>query len=402
MQKEPVLRPKKTPQFVAFIKDPSSTDAAQSVASNHGWSESCVHYGDVRQAIVYLKEQVAPKTLLIEIPSAKDAPELLDRLADVCTPSMRIIIAGDIDEFSFYSWLKSIGIEHYLLQPFDAKKLDETISMRAEGEEEQKDTEAKVIAVIGARGGVGTTTIATNLAYLLAETYHHKTAFLDIDPYFGTAATAYDITPNHGLRDALDKPDRIDNLFLERVMIQHTDNLSVLSAEESFTEMVSSSASAAEALIGGLAENFAYTVVDLPCSLTSLTRSVLAQADHIVIVGELSLLSLRDILRLRDYFKSGLSQSEPLIVINRKGLAGEHELTIKEFEKNYGQTINTLLPFTREAFSATSSGEMLVDVSKNTKLVGAMHALAEQFTDSEINDKPVHKVNLLDKLLGRE
>ena len=401
MKKEPILRPKKSPQFVAFVKDPSNTDAAQSVASNHGWSESCVHYGDVRQAIVYLKEQTAPKTLLVEISSAEDAPELLDRLADVCTANMRVIVAGNVDEFSFYSWLKSIGIEHYLLQPFDAKKLDDTISARPDGEAPPKKKESKVIAVIGARGGVGTTTIATNLAHLLAETYDHNTAFLDIDPYFGTAAMAYDITPNHGLRDALDKPDRIDNLFLERVMIKHTEKLSVLSAEESFSEMVSNSASAAEALIGELADNFSYTIVDLPCNLTSLTRSILAQASHIVVVGELSLLSLRDMLRLHDYLKGDLGKEQVIAVMNRIGLAGKHELDIKEFEKNYGHKIDIQLPFTREAFLATGSGEMLIDISKNSQITDAMKQLVERFTDSEANAE-IKENSLLDRLLGRE
>ncbi len=394
------LKPQKKTPFVAFVKEPSTRDAAKSVASNHGWSESCVHYGDVRQAIVYLKEQPAPHTLLIEIPSAEEAPELLDRLADVCTPDMKVIVTGGVDEFSFFSWLKSIGIEHYLLQPVDAKTLDATLSLKSK-QELAEPTDSKLIAVIGARGGVGATTVATNLAYILSHNHHLKTAFLDVDAYFGSAAFTFDITPNHGLRDALNKPDRIDGLFLERVMENVSDHLSILSAEESFEEMLSSSASAAEALVSELNENFAFTIVDLPNSLSSLTRSILAQADEIIIVAECSLLSLRDYLRLRDYIVKILAKNKPKLVLNRIGLAAEHEVTRKDFAKNAETEPDIVLPFTRDAFMANTSGEMLVDCTKNQSIIDGYQNLTALFTDSKPNDNPAKKRGLIGKLLGK-
>lgn len=408
MKKNPSIKSKKSPAFIAFVKDDSSNDAARSVASNHGWSESCVHYGDIRQAIVYLSEQTAPKILLIEIPSAEAAPELLDKLADVCTPNMRVIVAGSIDEFSFYSWLQSIGIEHYLLQPFDAKTLNETIHSNENGKSKgDEETENQTIAVIGGRGGVGSTTICTNLAHLLAEQFQQKTAIVDTDPHYGSVANAFDITPNHGLRDALDKPDRIDEMFLNRVMITHGDNLSILSAEESYSEMLSNSASAAEALINELSSHFDFTVIDLPCSLNSFTRSVLAQADHIIIVGELSILSLRDMLRLRDYLKTNLNSEQTITYItNRCGLGGEYELSLKEFSKNLGEKINYELPFTRDAFLATSSGETLFEVTKNTRVRDTLRKLAARFcpTDSDIenDDEPVNWLEaIITKIKGK-
>lgn len=402
MTSEANKRLKKSPQFVAFVKEPSSNDAARSVASSHGWSESCVHYGDIRQAIVYLSEQAPPKRLLVEIPSAEAAPELLDRLADVCSPNMQVIVSGSINEFSFYSWLKSIGIEHYLLQPFDNKTLDNTLYAKAKNGSVEREAESKVIAVIGARGGVGTTTVATNLAWILAEKFDYKTTLLDLDPYFGSAAMAFDIMPNHGLRDALDKPDRIDSEFLARVMVQHTDKLSVFSGEESFSELISCSSSAAEALIDELCEQFEYTVVDLPTHLSSLTRSVLAQADQIAIVTELSLLGLRDALRLQEFLKdANRGDSEPIIIANRKGLAGSHELSLQEFEKSLTRNVDIVLPFTRDAFLSTNSGELLYKNTKNTGVTEGFDKLAAHFIENGAESKPPEKQSLLSKILGR-
>lgn len=383
MTQTPALKPRNTPPFVAFMKEGASSDAARAVAASNGWSEGCVHYGDVRQAVVYLKEQPSPKILLVEIPSSQEAPELLDRLADVCSQNMRVIVAGSINEFSFYSWLKDIGIEHYLLQPFTAEMLRKLIQLPdpkavAAGESQNNCT---LIACMGARGGVGTTTVTANLAHILAKEYKQQTALLDMDAYFGTVAMAFNLQPSHGLRDALDKPDRIDGLFLDRVMLNQSPHLAILSAEEALRDTLASSASAAESLIAELRQKYSYVLIDLPRMLTPLTRSILAQADKTILVSDLSLLSLRDLLRLRDYIVEDLHRPDPVVVVNREGIAGKHELKRDAFSKHYGRAIEHYLPFMTEAFAATSAGEMLIDVArKNPAVLEALRKLAETFS----------------------
>jgi pilus assembly protein CpaE len=388
--------------FIAFVKDESSAQAASAVASNHGWSESCVHYGDVRQAIVYLQEKPCPQTLLIEIPDAEQAPDLLDKLADYCTPGMQVIVAGKVNEFSFYNWLKSIGIEYYLLQPFEKSALEEVLTKPKQDKHSEADqATGEVIALIGARGGVGTTTVASNLAYLFAQSYDQNTALIDLDPYFGSAAMAFDIEPGHGLRDALEKPDRIDEMFLDRVMVKYQDQLSILAAEEAFRETLSNSADSAEALMKQLRAHYEKVVIDLPRAATPLTRSILAQADRVIVVCELSLLSLRDVLRFRDYLLQELQTTEPLIVANREGLATKHELQKTSFEKHYGRSIDIHLPCMMEAFASTSEGNILVETTKNTDALDALHQLAREFLSDEAipeaEDKPQ---NILTKLMG--
>ncbi len=399
----PAIKPRSALPFVAFMKESSSCDAARAVAASNGWSEGCVHYGDVRQAIVYLKEQPGPKALLVEIPSAAEAPELLDRLADVCKPDMHVIVAGAVNEFSFYSWLQSIGIDHYLLQPFTADMLQKTLRANEAKKQDSSDSQdqSMLIACMGARGGVGATTVATNLAYILAKDHKQHTALLDMDPYFGTVDMAFNLQSGHGLRDALEKPDRIDDLFLDRVMVKHSPDLAILSAEEAFSETLASSASAAEALIQGVRQKYSHIIIDLPRTVSPLTRSILAQADRIVLVSELSLLSLRDLLRLRDYITGELNRPEPIVVANREGLAGKHDLKKSAFEKNYGRAIDIHLPCMMEAFSAAAAGEMLVETARNSAGMAALQQLAEKFLPESQRKETEEAPDLIAKLLRR-
>src|SRR5690606_17403563 len=135
-----------------------------------------------------------------------------------------------------------------------------------------------LIGVIGARGGVGTTTIATNLAAIFAENYSRTTGLVDLDPYFGSVALSLDLEPGRGMRDALEKPDRIDGLFLDRVMIKPSPNLSILSAEEPLQEAITSQPTSGHMLFAALMEKFNVVVADMPRQMNPLTRHVYAHA----------------------------------------------------------------------------------------------------------------------------
>src|SRR5205809_6693557 len=86
-------------------------------------------------------------------------------------------------------------------------------------------------AVIGVRGGVGASTIATSLAWLLGEKARRTTALLDLDVHFGTGALALDLEPGRGLTDAVESASRVDGLFLERGMVRAHERPAGLPAE---------------------------------------------------------------------------------------------------------------------------------------------------------------------------
>lgn len=389
--------------LLAFLRDETSATSIRTLMEAQGLAFE-VQAGTVTQATKYLGANASPEILVVEIPSAEEAPKLLDKLADAVHPSTRVIVTGKVDTYSFYHWLLELGIHDYLLQPFTEAQLKTSL---AKGKEvphaAAAPQERKLIAVIGARGGVGTTMVATHLAAILAKEHAIPTALFDPDAHFGSVALSLDLEPARGLKDALEKPDRVDVLFLERVMVKPFANLSILSTEENLNEAINPQPSAAETLIAALYEQFAVVVVDLPRQINPLTHYMLAQADHVVLVAEPSLLDLRDALRIKDYLVDTLRRPAPLVVMNRKGLNGKFELPKSDFTKHYGAAAAAELPYLAEVADAMNRGELLLADAKCKPVVDPLRHLAAKFTGKKTakkNEKKSGKKEPANKAAG--
>ncbi len=400
-----------TPYLLAFLRDTASADAVRTVMKAEDRTAE-VQTGTIANAIKYFATNPSPEILLVEVPSAEEAPKLLDKLADVVDPATRVIVTGKIDTYSFYSWLMDLGIAEYILQPFTEVQFKTALTKGTQVPASSlPPEERKLITVIGARGGVGTTTIAIHLAMIFAKEHGMKTALLDPDAHFGSVALGLDLEPLRGLKDALEKPDRVDALFLERVMAKPFANLSILSTEEPLNESIAPQPTAGEALIAALQEEFPLVIIDLPRQITPLAHYALAQSDHVVLVAEPSLMNLRDSLRIKDYLVDTLKRPLPTAIINRRGLNGKHELAKADFAKHFGAAPAAELPYLVEAFEAMSRGETLLADVKGKPLVDPLRGLAAKFTGKKMpgpkkstkkseKQEPVNKVSgLLNRLL---
>lgn len=358
--------------FLGFVSEENSLLAAQELAATKGWGDDAVIAGDITDAIKNLKKLGSPEFLLVEIPNADEASELLDALADVCYPGVKVIVSSNINEFSFFSWLMEIGVFNYLLQPFSSESLEIALSKQdsSTSQEDASQKDAKTISIIGARGGVGTTTIATNLAYVLAEVNKRKTAILDIDAHSGTSSIAFDLESGVGIKGLFEHPERIDELFLDRIMVKYSSNLSILSSEEAFKYDISDSADITEALIKETKSAFSYVIADIPRVMTPMTRAFLTLSDYIVVVVEPTLTSMRDLLRITDYLKE-IGKPQPIVVRNKVGLEPKYEIAKADFDKHYGHETDFEVNYLSEAAAAVAEGKMLAGmINDNTKLSG--------------------------------
>ncbi|MDX2096006.1 MAG: AAA family ATPase [Alphaproteobacteria bacterium] len=392
-------------QFMVFA-NAASGDAARATSKELGFTHTHMAEGTVDEAVAYLSQHPSPEILLVEIGDAEAAPAQLDALADVVNLHTKVLVTGTVDSIRFYHWLSDLGIDGYLLQPFTATELKHAIAKgsikKAEALEEKAGEAKKVIAVIGARGGVGTTLMASNLAALFARNHHQPTALVDLDPYFGCAALSLDLEPGRGLRDALEKPDRVDALFLERVMVKPFANLGVLSAEEPLMDVIKAQDNAGEMIFAALREKFSIMVVDLPRQMNPLTRQVLAMADHVIIVAEPQITSLRDTLRLKDYLVDTLKRPVPQVILNRVGLSAANELSAKEFAKNYGHAPVAQFAFLHEVVAQTAQGELLDTLPKLNVLMNPLRALARTLLGTlEEKDAPPPQKATAGALLAR-
>jgi pilus assembly protein CpaE len=378
--------------LLAFLSDAESAGAVHAALRAQSIREYRIEPGTAVDAAAHLKHHASPHWLIVEVTSAEEAPAQLDALADVVHPSTRVIVTGHVDSFSFYHWLIGLGIHDYLLLPFSESRVAAALLKNTGGTNGTKPDGApaarKLIALIGTRGGMGTTTIATTLAGIFAESA--PTALVDLDPHFGSAALALDLEPGRGIRDALEKPDRIDALFLERVMVKAENQLSVFAAEENLSESISANAQAGELLHAALREKFSYIIVDVPRHLTPLTRHFLKEADHTILVTESSIFGLRDTLRLRDLVVDHWKRAAPLVFVNREGYAPKQSLVRSDFTKHLGATPALYLPYVPEVTAATARGEPLLKDVKAGTFVAPLRYVAGQLSGKKTakEDKP--------------
>ena len=209
-----------------------------------------------------------------------------------------------------------------------------------------------MVAAIGARGGVGTTTLAINLAWYLANRQNRRVLLLDLDLQNGDCALSLNLAPTPGLREALTNPLRVDRVFLERAVAVHGERLFVLSGEEPLRADTEFKAEAVETLIEALRTQFHYVIVDVPRVPAAPYRRALDVADIRIIVADQTLRSVRDTVRLRDALGQGEGAHCNLLVVNRSGEGGRRALTLEEMSR-VKVSPNIVIPFRPKLFTAS-------------------------------------------------
>ena len=241
-----------------------------------------VHKGGIREATRLLGEQRSPRLLVVDI-SGVDLPlSAVNELAEVCEPGVTVIALGDRNDVGLFRDLINNGVSDYLVKPIAPalmqKSLLNVVESATQGR--QNDRRGRLVAVTGARGGVGATMLATGIAWTIANRRRRRVALVDLDLQFGTVALALDLEPSPGLREALEHPGRIDALFVDRAMVRHSDTLFVLSGEELLGDPVTADTSSLDILLKELRNKFHYVVVDVPRQVSPATAACRAERDQ--------------------------------------------------------------------------------------------------------------------------
>ena len=304
--------------FTAFVCDDATADMLRPVAVEHGWSPEKVNKGGLRNAVQSLSVSASPNILFVDLSESADPLNDINALAEVCEPGTIVIAAGQVNDVRLYRDLVASGIHDYLLKPFTVDQLRDTFAhaqsiLSGPRGEAQVDKPHVMTAVIGVRGGVGASTIATSLAWLLGEKAHRSTALLDLDVHFGTGALALDLEPGRGLTDAIENPSRIDGLFIERAMVRANERLSVLSAEAPINQPLMTDGTAFFQLQEEMKNAFESTVLDLPRQMLIQYPHMVHDAHVAVVVSELTLAATRDTIRILAWLKSNAPQTKVIV-----------------------------------------------------------------------------------------
>jgi pilus assembly protein CpaE len=342
-----------------------------------------IRRGTVRTAINAMAKLPTPEVLIVDI-SGEDQPlHALGELSDVVEPGVRVLVIGDTDDVDFYRHItRGMGVMEYIFKPITreavARHFAPLITRKAIGADSTRG--GRVIAVLGARGGVGCTTIAGNLAWYLGVVAKRHTVFVESDLYMGSGALLLGGKTGPGLRMALETPDRIDPLFVERAAQPVAERLHVLASEEKLTEPLNYAKGAAQRLIETLRVRYNFIILDVPFLPLPCNREMLEYSHHRVVVMDPSLASVRDTLRLLGLPNGPWQPQSPTIVLNRQGRPGG--LTRKQIEDALKVKIDVVIPdIPKQLNESASFGEpavtqrgpfrqAIIDLSREIGFVG--------------------------------
>jgi pilus assembly protein CpaE len=370
-------------EFLAFSVDPTTRSVLAEVAKLNSWPDTTVQEGGISAAIQLMVTAPSPRRLIVDLGETPDPVTAVQMLRDTCSADTLIIALGAVNDIRLYRDVCRAGAADYVVKPVVKDILVDAMDRALRAQESSGDPargEAKLgrlVLFIGAKGGIGASTLATNCAWLIAHEHRAKTALVDLDLHFGTTALDLDLEPGHGLCEALANPNRIDALFLTSAMVAESSNFMLLASEESLDRTTTINPEAATLLFDHLRQNFAFVVADLPRAQLSASRDLLGKATDIVVVCDLSLVSVRDTLRVLSFVRDNSPVGKISVVANRVA-NGKGQISKSDFERGIEARIDFLVPDEpKTAALAANSGKPLPTVAKRGGAVNALRKLAE-------------------------
>ena len=350
-----------TASFCAFARDEESRRAIEQVAGELPFGRTMVSSGGIRNAIEYLGAHRSPKVLMVDLSGSELPLTDIDELADVCEPGVTVVAFGDQNDVGLFRELVARGVGDYLVKPLSPGLVHEALLRALQGHSSNRQMSrlGRLVGVLGARGGVGATMIACGIAHAIAGTRRRRVCLTDLDLQSGTVALTFDLDPSHGLREALESPERIDSLFVDRAAAKYSELLYVLAAEEPVDEDSRPLPDALPPLFEELRTRFHFVVLDMPRPGSPLFRPCLEQLDELVLVADPSLAAMRDGLRILQALARASGSCHPTVVLNRIGAHRVGELDAKEFENGIGRKIDLRIPYDPKTVAAALNAGQL-------------------------------------------
>ena len=363
-----------------FAERPDTHESAQRAGQDRRMqrASTTVRMGGLAAAVATYQQEPTPNLVIVEslAPAAHMIAEL-DALAHVCDPGTKVVVIGSTNDIMLYRELMRRGVSEYLVAPIQPLQLIGAIGGLFN--DPAAPFVGRSIAFVGARGGVGSSTVAHNAAYAISERMLSETVIVDLDLPFGTAGLDFNQDPLTGVADALSQPDRLDPVLLDRMMVRCSERLSLFAAPATLDADWDVPAEAYEEVTQKIRTTAPFVILDLPHSWSSWMRNMLISADEVVVVATPDLASLRNAKNMIDLAKSARpNDAPPRLVLNQVGVPGRPEIPIKDFANAMGVAPTLVLPFDPKLFgNAANNGQMVLDVGPKSKAAEGFNYLAQ-------------------------
>ncbi|RED30590.1 pilus assembly protein CpaE [Rhodopseudomonas thermotolerans] len=339
-----------------------------------------IQMGGVVAAIEAYRSAPTPNVIILETDARNDVLAGLDQLATVCDPGTRVIVIGKVNDVTLYRELVRRGVSDYAIAP--VQPIDVVHSICSLFSAPEAKAVGRIIAVVGAKGGVGASTIAHNVAWAIARDLALDSVVADLDLAFGTAGLDYNQDPPQGIAEAVFSPERVDTAFVDRLLSKCTDHLSLLAAPATLDRVYDFGTDAFDAVFDTLRTTMPCIVLDVPHQWTGWTKRALTTADDILVVATPDLANLRNTKNLIDLLKAARPNDRPpLYCLNQVGVPKRPEISTGEFAKAIESPPIVSIPFDPQLFgAAANNGQMIAEIAANHKTTDLFLQIAQRLT----------------------
>jgi len=366
----------------AFCETVETAASVQSAGEDRrlGKAHLKIQMGGMAAATEAYRSAPTPNVIILETEGRNDILTGLDQLATVCDAGTRVIVIGRINDVTLYRELVRRGVSDYLIAPVSA--IDVVRSVCNLFSTPEAKAVGRIIAVVGAKGGVGASTVAHNVAWAIARDLALDSVVADLDLAFGTAGLDYNQDPPQGIADAVFSPDRIDTAFIDRLLSKCTDHLSLLAAPATLDKVYDFGAEAFDSIFDVLRSTVPCIVLDVPHVWTGWARRILIGADDILIVAEPDLANLRNTKNLVDLLRASRpNDNRPYYCLNQVGMPKRPEIKPADFAKALEFEPVASIPFDPALFgTAANNGQMVAEVSAGHRATETFRQLAQTLT----------------------
>jgi pilus assembly protein CpaE len=359
-----------------------------------------IQMGGLTAAIEAYQSSPTPNVIILETESHGDTILAgLDQLANYCDSGTRVVVIGSMNDIGLYRDLVRRGVSDYVIAPVGALHIVRSVCGLFSAPDAKPV--GRIIAVVGAKGGVGASTVAHNIAFSIARDLRLESVVTDLDLAFGTAGLDFNQDPPQGIAEAVFSPDRIDTAFVDRLLAKCTDHLSLLAAPATLERVYDFGEDAFESIFDSLRATVPCVVLDVPHQWTGWSKQTLISADDILIVAAPDLANLRNAKNLYDLLKAARpNDHRPLYCLNMAGIPKKPEIKAADFAKALEDEPVAIIPFEPQVFgAAANNGQMIVEISANHRTAEMFRQLAQQLTGRSEPKK--QRSGLLSPLLGK-
>jgi pilus assembly protein CpaE len=359
-----------------------------------------IQMGGVTAAIEAYRGAPTPNVIMLEAEGRNEKIlNGLDTLAETCDAGTRVVVIGRTNDVTFYRELIRRGVSDYLISPVGP--IDVVRSVCGLFSAPDAKPVGRIVAVVGAKGGVGASTVAHNIAWSVARDLTLDSVVTDLDLAFGTAGLDYNQDPPQGVADAVFSPDRVDTAFVDRLLLKCTDHLSLLAAPATLERAYDFGPEAFDSIFDALRATMPCIVLDVPHQWNGWTQRTLVSADDILIVAAPDLANLRNAKNLFDFLRGArVNDHRPFYCLNQVGVPKRPEIKPADFAKALEDQPAAVIPFEPQIFgTAANNGQMIAEVSTGHRTAETFRHLAQLLTGrSEVKKA---KRGLLSPLLGK-